>query len=136
MIQKRWVNTTDLNTKGVLFGGRLLTWMDEDASIVVAENIDSDFVTGRVFCSDFLKPVEIGELLTFEYTIAHTSRATITVKAEVFNRKHDLVFRSYISFVGVKDGKPISICCKTKVDITSCSWQFVESYLKFIKEIQ
>lgn len=132
MTQKRWVNTTDLNTKSILFGGRLLTWIDEDASILVKDSINEDFVTGRVFNSEFKAPAKAGEVLTFYYFLVHLSNATITVKAEVFNEKENVVFSSYITFVAIKDGKPTEISCKYDVPETA-DWFFVEDYREFLK---
>lgn len=134
LTQKRWVNTTDLNSKGILFGGRLLAWVDEDASLLVADSIDQEFVTGRVFNSEFIAPVKAGQRLTFCYYLAHRSNATITVVAEVFDELEQRVFSSYVTFVGIKDGKPVEITCRYDISKETIDWHFVEDYRKFLKE--
>lgn len=132
MTQKRWVNTTDLNTKGILFGGKLLTWADEDASLLVADSIPQDFVTGRVFNAEFKAPAKAGDILTFYYSLVHLSHATITVKTEVFDKHEEVIFSAYLSFVAVHGGAPTPISCNYDIPVTN-DWRFVEQYRDFIK---
>ncbi len=135
LAQKRWVNITDLNTKGILFGGKLLSWVDEDASILVAANTDEEFVTGRLMLAEFTHPARAGELLSFHYWLVHASHATITVHFGVYNEKKEIrIFHGYITFVAVKDGKPTTIKCKTKVPTGNAAWAEVERYINFLKE--
>ena len=70
----------DTNTLGNLFGGRLLAWMDEIASVSAHRHCRRVVVTASVNHVSFEKPIDHADLVTIE---AKVSRA-FTSSMEVF----------------------------------------------------
>jgi acyl-CoA hydrolase len=83
----------------------------------------------------FLKPVTIGDCLTFSYKIVHTSNSSMTIRVDVESKNFGvIVFTGYITFVAVKDGKPTELNHKCLVlNPNDDDYKFVERFRKFLK---
>lgn len=150
MIQRRWVNVGHMNTKGRLFGGNLLSWADEDASLFAYDNViltnlpdeDSIELTTAGMCNcQFLKPVKLADRLTFYYKIVHFSNTSITISTKVKSKDQDAYcFFGLITFVGINsNGAPCKIAHRLiDVDVEALKkepvWEFVECFKKLSKK--
>jgi acyl-CoA hydrolase len=124
-----------MNSKGNLFGGKMLAWV---ASIFAIQNVNNELlVTAGMYNAQFLKPVKLGDLLSFDYKVAHIGKASITIASTVYSKKYrSICFFGLVTFCSVDDnGKPCAIqhehCIKTlkKEPI----WDYVENFRKLSK---
>lgn len=106
---RKMIAPKDLNAIGVLFGGRVLDWIDEEAYIYVSCQLDSRYVVtktiGRI---DFLAGAEQGDIIEIGMETAFLGKTSITVRATIRNMKTKKIITKVddIVFVNIKDGKP------------------------------
>ncbi len=110
-IVRKWVKPEDLNQHGVLFGGRLLQWLDEEAAIVAITQLGTiDVVTRHLSAADFTARAERGDLLEFEYRVARFGRTSIELACRVSNTvtAQDVLTLESIVLVSVDgEGRPM-----------------------------
>ena len=76
--------TSDVGTKDILFGGRMLAWADIAASIWCRKLVKSDnLVTVHMSDIDFLAPVRVGDLVEFYGEGYRIGRSSVSVKLRV-----------------------------------------------------
>ena len=106
----RLVMTTDLNHHGFLFGGTLLSWVDE-ASFIAAS---LDFPTGKFVTIGmdevtFKHGVSNGAILIIRSKQQRLGRTSVTYLVEVFCGRKDncaeqeTIFSTHVTFVNVGD---------------------------------
>lgn len=74
----------DFNNHNTLFGGRLLSDMDQVASISAAKHSRTECVTASVDTVEFLQPIRPEEAVTFESFVVWTGSSSM----EVFIKVH------------------------------------------------
>lgn len=86
LIQHRWVSPIDMNSGGSLFGGRLLSWMDEDSSMCIHNCCIEDvkFTTVALEAS-FLSPATLADRLKFEYLPIFIGKSSAIISCKCFN---------------------------------------------------
>lgn len=112
-VTKQLVMHEHLNRRGDLFGGQMMSWMDIAAAIHAYEVTNMQCVTVAVDRIEFLKPVSLGDLVTFEVTEKTRGMTSITLDVKVYksNLKDKMieVARSNFKFVAIDDeGNPSS----------------------------
>ena len=105
----------DFNNHNTLFGGRLLSDMDQVASISAAKHSRLECVTASVDTVEFLKPIRPEEAVTFESFVVWTGNSSM----EIFIKVHAENLRtgetkiaaiSYFTFIALDEsGKPAKI---------------------------
>ena len=71
--------TKDVGTHGNLFGGIMMSWMDESAAIFAREYTgESHVVTVRFNEIIFKHPVKVGQIVQFYATEPHLGRSSIS----------------------------------------------------------
>lgn len=105
----------DFNNHNTLFGGRLLSDMDQVASISAAKHSRRECVTASVDTVEFLQPIRPEESVTFESFVIWTGTSSM----EVFIKVHAENLRTggskiaaiaYFTFIAMDDtGKPVKI---------------------------
>ena len=105
----------DFNNHNTLFGGRLLSDMDQVASISAAKHSRLECVTASVDTVEFLKPIRPEEAVTFESFVVWTGTSSM----EVFIKVHAENLRTgdskiaaiaYFTFIALdQDGKPTKV---------------------------
>lgn len=105
------VLTEHLNRHGNLFGGQMMAWMDLAAAICAAEIMNMNSVTISVDRIEFLKPVYLGDIVTFEVEEKTRGRTSLTLHVVAYKsnvkEKTVEVARSNFKYVGIDDdGKP------------------------------
>jgi acyl-CoA hydrolase len=68
------------NSRGSLFGGALLAWMDEAAAIVAMRHARHSVVTAHLNSVDFAAPILIGEVAQICARLVGVGRTSMTVE--------------------------------------------------------
>ena len=74
---------TDANPSGNVYGGSILKYIDEVASIVTFRHSRTNVVTASIDRMDFLAPVHIGDILILKAAINYTGRSSMEVGVRV-----------------------------------------------------
>ena len=78
------VRQEHLNQYGSLFGGRVLSVIDELAFIACARTYPKqNFVTRAIENAAFIAPAILGDMLQFNFGIESTGRTSVRVKVEM-----------------------------------------------------
>lgn len=103
----RLVLPSDLNHYGFLFGGRLLSWVDEACWIAASLDFPHcQFVTIGMDKVEFRHGVRDGTILKIHCSKARTGKTSVTYKVHVNdekNRSAPPIFTTHITFVSVDD---------------------------------
>lgn len=107
---RKIVKYSDLNPRGTLFGGTLLSWIDEEAAIFAMCQIgDKMVVTKAMSQIDFQSSPRIGDVIEIGTMLVRVGNTSITIKCNVRNKdtKEDVITIDEIVFVRVdENGKP------------------------------
>ena len=116
---RRWVKPEDLNPNGTLFGGKLLSWIDEEAVIYAIIQLDNDRVVTKYMSEiNFVSSAKQGEILELGIVATHFGRTSITLRCEVRNKmtRETIISIEKIVFVNLDaDGRP-KAHGKTKIE--------------------
>lgn len=108
---RRFVKPNDLNVSDSLFGGQLLSWIDEEAAIYATCQMQHDRVVTKYMSEiDFMQPAKVGDILEFGLQVVDAGRTSLTIGCEVRNKKtrEFVITIDRIVFVAVGDeGKPV-----------------------------
>jgi acyl-CoA hydrolase len=109
-LSRRLVMPTDLNSRGTLFGGRLMAWIDEEASVFAAVESGADLVLTKYISEmDFQAPSVLGDVLEIGMEITSTTRVSITLKCKVrdLKSKREIVRIEKMVFIAIDPrGRP------------------------------
>lgn len=107
---RKIVKYNDLNARGTLFGGTLLSWVDEEAAIYAICQIgDRMVVTKAMSKIDFKSSPKLGDVIEIGMGLVKVGNTSITFKCNVRNKdtKNDIITIDEIVFVRVdENGKP------------------------------
>lgn len=112
--------TKDVGVSGNLFGGNMLSYLDEYSSIFACEICDSLVVTRCIEKVEFDRPVKVGQIIKIYGGLEKIGNTSLTLNIEI--RKHNvhteaeqIVLKTKITFVKVDDeGCPIPISDRIK----------------------
>ncbi|WP_298917272.1 hotdog domain-containing protein [uncultured Algimonas sp.] len=114
-LSRRLVMPADLNSRGTLFGGRLLAWIDEEASVYAAVESGAELVATKYISEmDFQAPAMLGDVVEIGMEITNTTRVSITLRCSVreLRSKRDIVRIDRMVFVAIDDnGRPTRLPC-------------------------
>ena len=82
-VQTKMVLPSDTNPLNTLFGGRLLAWMDEIASISAHRHCGRVVVTASINNVSFDKPILAGEIVTLEAKVSRAFSSSMEVFVDV-----------------------------------------------------
>ena len=84
---RKWIKPEDLNPNGTLFGGRLLEWIDEEAAIYAAIQLDNNFIVTKFMSEiEFISSARQGEIIEMGIEATHFGTTSLTMKCEVRNK--------------------------------------------------
>ena len=116
LLTKRIVMTKDIGIHGNLFGGTLMSWIDEAAAAYSTEYcFTPNMVTVRVGELTFKKPLKAGQHLRIYGEVSNVGTTSITLHIEarkysVYSGDETLVCVTSITFVRIDDdGTPTPI---------------------------
>ncbi len=83
-VSTHFVLPNDTNMQNNLFGGTLMAWMDEIASISAHRASKRVVVTANVYNISFSNPIPLGSLVTLEAKVSRAFSSSMEVVVEVF----------------------------------------------------
>lgn len=107
---RKWVKPEDLNPNGTLFGGKLLSWIDEELalySIIQLEN--TRVVTKHMSEINFRSSAKQGDIIEIGIDVVKFGNTSIVLKCEVRNMmtRETIITIETTTMVNLgKDGKP------------------------------
>jgi len=109
---RKWVRPEDLNANGTLFGGSLLKWIDEEATIYAILQLGNRRVVTKIVSEiNFVSSAIKGDIIEMGLVATKFGTTSITMRAEVRNMitRKIILTVDHIVFVGLgEDGKPIA----------------------------
>jgi len=135
MEQWRWIQNDHINAFGILHGGHMLKWVDEDTTMAAFNCCAPGtlLTTAGFDRTSFVAPSIRGDRLRFVYSVAHIGTSSITFLAHVYRhpidsgQKPQLAFRSLTTLVCINENNhpaPIKdkLLSGIKVDTTMSQW--------------
>ena len=107
----------DTNGHGTIFGGVLLSYIDQAGAIEAARHVSQKLVTVAIKEVVFHEPVNVGDVVSFFGSVKRIGNTSITVAVEVFSTRiwaqkaeEVRVTEAELTFVAIDDqGKPTPI---------------------------
>ena len=83
---RKWVRPEDLNANGTLFGGSLLRWIDEEATIYAILQMGNGRVVTKLMSEiNFVSSAQQGDLIEMGLRATKFGTTSLTMQAEVRN---------------------------------------------------
>lgn len=105
----------DTNYHGTIFGGIILSHIDQAGAVAAIEYGCPKVVTVAMDKVEFHEPVRVGELVSFYAEVIKVGRTSLTVQVDVFSRRRAsgenvAVTRAQLTYVNVDEsGNPIPV---------------------------
>jgi acyl-CoA thioesterase YciA len=102
----------DTNANGDIFGGWVMSQMDQAGGIAGVERAQGRVVTVAVEAMHFIRPVRVGDVLCVYTQIERVGRTSMTVRIEAWARRFQTQAREKVTdatftFVAIdQDGRP------------------------------
>ncbi|MCF8541252.1 MAG: acyl-CoA thioesterase [Aurantimicrobium sp.] len=107
---RKWGRPEDLNANGTLFGGSLLKWIDEEATIYAIVQMGNRRVVTKIMSEiNFVASAQEGDIIEMGLTATEFGRSSLTMRAEVRNMitRNSILTVDRIVFVNLdEDGRP------------------------------
>jgi acyl-CoA hydrolase len=119
---RKLVKPQDMNAHGSLFGGSVLSWIDEEAAIFVSCQLGkANVVTKFMSEIDFVHSARLGDIIEIGMRTKALGRTSITVQCEVRNKftKETIIKIDSIVYVHVDENghpKPHNVTDPSEVD--------------------
>lgn len=108
---RKLIKPQDMNAHGTLFGGTVLSWIDEEAAIFVNCQLGKGNVVTKFMSEiDFVSSAKLGDIIEIGMETKHFGRSSITVRCEVRNKftKKTIIKIDDIVFVHLdENGNPV-----------------------------
>lgn len=108
---RKWVKPQDLNPNETLFGGRLLSWIDEEAVIYAIVQLDNQHVVTKYMSEiNFISAPKQGDIIELGIVATSFGTSSITMECVVRNKftRETVLKIDKLVFVNLdKDGKPL-----------------------------
>lgn len=113
-IQTHLVMPNDANQLGNLFGGKLLAWMDEVASITSFRHCGHVAVTASINNVSFTQPIPLGSYVILESKVSRAFNTSMEIYVDVYletrNGKRSKCNEAIFIFVAIdKNDKPLQV---------------------------
>ncbi|MEH6990047.1 acyl-CoA thioesterase [Cytobacillus firmus] len=114
-IQTRLVLPPDTNHLQTIFGGKVLSYIDEIAALAAMKHSNRVVVTASIDSVDFLSSSTVGDALSLEAYVTSTGRTSMEVYVKVTSTnlltgESTLTTESFLTMVAVDDqGKPVPV---------------------------
>ena len=107
---RKLIKPSDLNARGTLFGGQLLKWIDEEASIfTICQLGSSNIVTKAMSAIGFVQTAKTGDIVEIGCEVIKFGTTSVTLCCDVRNKnsKQSIIKVDEIVFVLLdENGKP------------------------------
>lgn len=114
-IKSAQVFPPDTNYYGTLFGGKLMSHIDDVASISATRFARTPTVTASTDSVDFLRPIKVGDTVTLKAMVTHTGQSSmevfVLVTAEnLVTGAKEVAALSFLTFVAInQDGQKVIV---------------------------
>lgn len=96
-----------INGYGRLFGGQLMSWIDEIASIVAMRHSESDITTAAIDNLNFKQGATVDDVIVLRGKITYVGKTSMEVRVDTYveNRKgiRKVINRAYLVMVAVDE---------------------------------
>lgn len=105
----------DTNSRGTLFGGKLMSYIDDIAGISAMRHARTGVVTASTDSIDFLHPIYEGNSVCLESFVTYTGRTSMEVfvraiSEDLLTGERKLCALSFLTMVAIgKDGRPAEV---------------------------
>jgi len=102
----------DTNANGDIFGGWVMSQMDQAGGIAGVERAQGRVVTVAVEAMSFIRPVRVGDVLCVYTRVGHVGRTSMKIQIEAWARRfrtqhREKVTEATFTFVAIDDeGRP------------------------------
>ena len=107
---RKWVKPEDLNPNGTLFGGRLLSWIDEEAALYSIIQLENKRVVTKYMSEiNFMSSAAKGDIVEIGIEVVSFGQSSLTLKCEARNKmtRETIVTVDQLIMVNLdKDGAP------------------------------
>ncbi|WP_338556251.1 acyl-CoA thioesterase [Paenibacillus sp. KS-LC4] len=106
---------TDVNNHNTLFGGKLMAYIDDIASIAATKHCRRSVVTASTDSVDFLYPIRPTDSVCLEAFVTWTGRSSIevfvkVVKEDLLRGEREVAATSFLTFVALdSDRRPVVV---------------------------
>jgi len=106
---------TDVNNHNTLFGGKLMSYIDDIASIAATKHCRHTVVTASTDSVDFLSPIRPEDSVSLEAYVTWTGRTSMEVFVKVIKEglltgERKIAATSFLTFVALDEsGKPVEV---------------------------
>jgi acyl-CoA hydrolase len=114
-IQTKLVLPPDTNHLQTIFGGKVLSYIDEIAALAAMRHCNHVVVTASIDSVDFLSAATVGDALSLEAFVTSTGRTSMEVYVKVHSTnlltsKRTLTTESFLTMVAVdENGRPVPV---------------------------
>jgi acyl-CoA hydrolase len=114
-VKSSYVMPQDTNAHGTMFGGKLMSYIDDIAAISATRHARSAVVTASTDSVDFLHPIKPGHSVCLESFVSWTHRSSMEVFVKVIAEdmvagERKLATTSFLTFVALgENGRPIEV---------------------------
>lgn len=103
-----------LNCYGNLFGGQLMSWIDEIASIVAMRHCEADITTAAIDNLNFKEGATVDDVVVLRGKITYVGKTSMEVRVDTYvenrNGIRKVINRAYVVMVAVdKEHHPIPV---------------------------
>lgn len=96
------------NTRGTLYGGRMMSWIATAGTLIASRLARGPVVLGAMDDLDFLTPVYLGEIVTVSVQVEHIGRASLELGVEVHSEHprtgvHRRTTSSHLAFIALDE---------------------------------
>jgi acyl-CoA thioesterase YciA len=109
---------SDTNANGDIFGGWVLSQMDQAGGIAAVEKAQGRVVTIAIDAMTFIRPVRVGDVLCVYTAVDHVGRSSMKVHIEAWAQRfrthhREKVTDATFTFVAIDDsGRPRPVIAK------------------------
>ena len=107
---RKLIKYEDLNSRGSLFGGQLLKWIDEEASIYTICQLETNKIVTKLMSEiNFMKPAYLNDIIEIGVDVVSFGKTSITLEvvARIKDTKNEILKIDKMVFVSVdEDGRP------------------------------
>jgi acyl-CoA thioesterase YciA len=87
----------DTNANGDIFGGWVMSQMDQAGGIAGVERAQGRVVTVAVDAMHFIRPVRVGDVLCVHTRVERVGRTSMTIKIEAWARRFQTQMREKVT---------------------------------------
>lgn len=83
---RKWVKPEDLNANGTLFGGKLLSWIDEEAALYAIVQLENPKVVTKYMSEiNFMSAAKQGDVVEIGIGVVKFGKTSLMLRSEVRN---------------------------------------------------